>query len=212
MVFLVAGTHALKRFTGGYWSVFFNLAVPIDIGTLTEPDTRWLITEPVKQYYSVDTTAVSEIVRITGCHPYFAQLVCLKLLEVRNESRLNVMSVGFVEDAVERALDAADDQIGYSWTEEECTPDERLVLAVLAKESDGSAAVGLDTIRARIAASGLTAGVGAAKDQLASLGVVRQEGDAISFVVPLLKRWLARKGYDSLESAARYNAEKRAQG
>jgi CHAT domain-containing protein len=72
VLFLIAGTYRLREFTGGYWSVFFNLAVPIDIGALHESDARGLINEPVRRsLYDMDSAAVSEIIRVAGCHPYF---------------------------------------------------------------------------------------------------------------------------------------------
>src|SRR5262249_24258130 len=76
VLFLIAGTYKLLELTGEYYSVFFNLTVPITIGKLPEKDTRELITEPVKSWYTIESVAVDEIVRVGGCHPYFTQLLC----------------------------------------------------------------------------------------------------------------------------------------
>src|SRR5207247_480238 len=65
LLFLIAGTHKLRRLTGDYWSVFFNLAVRIDIGILTEPEACRLITEPIKEWFSFDRLAVDLIWRVT---------------------------------------------------------------------------------------------------------------------------------------------------
>ena len=141
LLFLIAGTQRLRELTGGYWSVFFNLAVPIDIGTLKEAEARWLITEPVRRWYTVEPAAIEEIVRVAGCHPYFTQLVCKQLLEVRNEHRVNHVTLAHLSEAIDRALQSGDEQIGYPWTEEDCSPAERLVLAALAQEGGNGAPV-----------------------------------------------------------------------
>src|SRR5262249_6818135 len=140
LLFLIAGTQKLRELTGKYWSVFFNLALPIDIGTLKETDARRLIEEPVRQWYAVGALAQEGIVRMSGCHPYFTQLICHELVKVRNEARVNQVVLGHVREAIERALATGSDNIGYPWTDEDCSPDERLVLAVLAPGPSAAAA------------------------------------------------------------------------
>jgi hypothetical protein len=207
LLFLIAGTQKLRELTGDYWSVFFNLAVPIDIGTLHEQETRWLVTEPVRQWYGVEPAAVTEVVQATGCHPYFTQLVCKKLLELRNEARLSRVSVTHVQQAVDRALQSGEDQIGYPWTEEDCSPAERFVLAILAQESLGESAIPADDIRGHLQDAGVKLSFGEALSRLLSRGVVdKDEEDCLSFVVPLFQTWLARKGYDTVWSTEQYNS------
>src|SRR5262249_52378564 len=156
--------------TGDSWSVFFNLAVFIDLDTLKEPEARGLVVEPVRDWYRVDPPAVDEVVRATGCHPYFTQMVCAKLVEVRNESRLNVMTVAHAREAVAGALRDEGGHIGYAWTEEACTADERLVLAVLARATTEEGPVAAAGVRAALAGED-GVGVGAALDRLRALGV-----------------------------------------
>jgi hypothetical protein len=213
LLFLIAGTQRLREFTGGYWTVFFNLAVPVDIGTLNEAETRWLITEPVRKWYTVETSVINEIVRVAGCHPYFTQLVCKKLLEVRNESRLNFLTMAHVEEAFNRALQSGDEQIGYPWTEKDCGDDERLILSIMASENKGRGPSLITRIQQRLNETGLAADTSIGVKRLEDRGVVRRDNnDQLSFVVPLFQRWIMSKHFDTLISAVQYNKAARASG
>jgi hypothetical protein len=213
LLFLIAGTQKLRELTGGYWSVFFNLGVPIDIGTLKESDTRRLITEPVQQWYTIERPAQEAIIRAAGCHPYFTQLVCKKLLEVRNEAGVNVVTAEHVGEAVDRALQTGEDQIGYPWTEQDCSAGERLVLSALARGGRDGTPVPLEDIRRGLEGAGHAAAVGEAANRLRFRGVVRQDEDGrLTFVVPLLQRWIVRRRFDALAAAAQYNEEHAAPG
>jgi tetratricopeptide (TPR) repeat protein/CHAT domain-containing protein len=208
LLFLIAGTQKLRELTGKYWSVFFNLAVPIDIGALKAGDARRLITEPVRQWYAVNSSAQNEIIGVSGCHPYFTQLVCRELVGVRNESHLNQMSRSHVREAVERALATGADNIGYPWTDEDCTADERLVLAVLAQQGEEGAPLSADQVRGKLQEARASAAVGEAATRLHARGVLRRdEQGAFTFTVPLFAKWIVREGYATPRAAARYNEE-----
>ncbi|MCM3872313.1 MAG: tetratricopeptide repeat protein [Pyrinomonadaceae bacterium] len=208
VLFLIAGTYKLLELTGEYYSVFFNLAVPITIGKLPEKDTRELITEPVKPWYTIESLAVDEIVRVAGCHPYFTQLVCKTLLDVRNESGLNEMTITYVEEAVKRALESGEQNIGYPWTETDCSSDERLVLAIMASEDKPTTHVSLASISEQLAAAKISLTIGKVVKRLTERGIIQQDDQTrLTFVVPLFQRWLVQKRYDSLATAIKYNDE-----
>jgi CHAT domain-containing protein/Tfp pilus assembly protein PilF len=212
LLFLIAGTHKLRELTGGYWSIFFNLGVPIDIGPLKEADARALITEPVQSWYGATRAAQDVMLLLTGCHPYFTQLVCKKLLEVRNEQRLAEVGVRAVREAVARALQTGEENVGYPWTDEDCGPDERLVLAVLASEARRGP-VPLACVRKALAEAGQPAAVGEAADRLLLRGVVCKDGkDRLRFAVPLFHEWLERHQLCTPAAAAQYNRERAARG
>ncbi len=207
LLFLIAGTYRLLELTGDYYSVFFNLAVPITIGKLPEKDTRELITEPPKAWYTIESSAIDEIVRVAGCHPYFTQLICKTLLEVRNESGLNEMTVSYVEEAVTRALETGDQIIGYPWTETDCTVEERLVLAVMAREDTPTSHVSLDLISNQLAAVKISLPIGSLLKRLQERGILQLDENKLTFVVPLFQRWLVQRGFNSLQAARKYNDE-----
>ncbi|MFC1597014.1 Hsp70 family protein [Planctomycetota bacterium] len=207
LLFLIAGTQKLRELTGGYWSVFFNLALPVDIGTLQEAEARWLITEPVRRWYVIEPPAVDEIVQIAGCHPYFTQLVCKTLTDVRNERRLEVVNLQAVSEAVNRALQSGDEQIGYPWTEPDCTPEERVVLAVLAGETAASTSIPATAVQRRLDEAHAPFAFTEVAERLKARGVLSEDDDGwISFVVPLFRKWITRKQYDTAVAAAQYNA------
>jgi CHAT domain-containing protein len=208
LLFLIAGTQKLRELTGGTYSVFFNLTMPIDIGPLSEQEARWLISEPVQRWYTLAKDAEDEIVRVAGCHPYFTQLVCKKLLDVRNEAQVILVTRDLVAKAVERALLTGEEQIGYPWTEPDCFPEERLALAVLAQEGEGGRLVDVDRVRHALLKGGLTVNFGETFDRLKMRGVVRPAANhELAFAVPLFQRWIAQKGYDTLSAALQYNRE-----
>jgi hypothetical protein len=174
---------------------------------LKEEETKWLITEPVQQWYTLSPSAVQEIVRVAGCHPYFTQMICGNLLDVRNEVRLNIMTVTHVREAVSRTLRSGDKQIGYPWIEPDCSPNERLVLSILANESTNSRPIAVDTIRQRL--DEVTVKIGEAVTQLQERRIVQQDNEGkLTFVVPLFQEWIVRKGYHILAETLRYNEER----
>jgi hypothetical protein len=208
VLFLIAGTYKLQELTGEYYSVFFNLTVPITIGKLPEKDTRELITEPVKPWYTIESLAVDEIVRVGGCHPYFTQLLCKTLLDVRNESGLNEMTLTYVEEAVKRAMETGEQIIGYPWTETDCSPEERMVLGIMASEDTPTSHVPLALISEQLAAAKINLTIGKVVKRLTERGIVQQDDQAmLTFVVPLFQRWLVQKRYDNLAAAIKYNDE-----
>ena len=209
LLFLIAGTHKLREFTGGYWSVLFNLAIPVDIGVLTEEDTRWLINEPVRSSYSVESSAVNEIVRIAGCHPYFTQLICKELVDVRNEFKLNKITVAHVNRAVTRALQSGDENVGFPWTDPDCSAEERLVLAVLSFEENTGKSISAQVVRQQLESAGLNVAIDETIKRLHDRGVLRQDdADKLNFIVPLFQKWITQKHYNSLTAASQYNKER----
>jgi molecular chaperone DnaK len=207
-LFLIAGTHRIRELTGDSWSVFFNLAVYIDIGKLKDAECRWLITEPVRPWYRVEQQAVDELVRLAGCHPYFTQMVCAKLVDVRNESEANTVTLAHTREAVSRLMLSEEEQISYPWTEADCSADERLVMAALASEAAVGQPVLPQAIQKRFGESASLIGVGEALNRLRIRGVIQQDDEGrLSFAVPLFQEWIVRRRYNSPAAAADYNRE-----
>src|SRR5207237_1959675 len=95
-----------------------------------------------------------------------ALLVCKKLLEVRNESRLSFLTMTHIEEAFNRALQSGDEQIGYPWTEKDCGDDERLILSVMASEDKGLGPLPITRIQQRLNETGLAADISIAVKRL----------------------------------------------
>jgi CHAT domain-containing protein len=207
LLFLIAGSQRLRELTGGQWSVFFNLAEVIDIGPLTDQEARRLITEPVQPWFHVGKLLQDELIRVSGCYPYYTQLVCSRLVEVRNERRVTQVKVAHVREAIERALSAGEEQIAYAWTHEVSGPADRLVLAQLAGQGADGAAVAVDDLRRPLEEAGQAGCFEKALSALEINGIVRSAGGRVAFTVPLLQLWLARQGYDTLDAALRYNRD-----
>ncbi len=134
-------------------------------------------------------------------------MICMKLLEVRNEAKLNTMTVAHVHEAVNRTLRSGEENIGYPWTERDCTSNERLVLSVVANQGVNSELVTVDIIRQQLEEKEIVT-IGPATNRLRERGVVQINSEGrVSFVVPLFQQWIVRKRYHILEEAMRYNEE-----
>lgn len=77
--FILSGTMEVQRLIQEYKAAMFGSAVTKRIDFLEERDARKLIVSPVKSLITYASEAEDLIVKLTACHPYFVQLVCLTL-------------------------------------------------------------------------------------------------------------------------------------
>jgi type I restriction enzyme M protein len=77
--FIISGTMEVQRLIREYGAAMFGSAVTKRIDFLDERDARKLIVSPVKNLITYAGDAEDLIVKLTACHPYFVQLVCLTL-------------------------------------------------------------------------------------------------------------------------------------
>jgi outer membrane protein assembly factor BamB len=129
--FIFTGTHRLEELTADYWSTLFNIALYKQVGLLDENAARRLISEPVSDYGLVyDDLAVDKMLKATAGHPYFLQLLCHTLVNIRNRERISYATVGDVNRALQEMLRLGEAHLAFLW--ERATPQERAILAALA--------------------------------------------------------------------------------
>jgi hypothetical protein len=129
--FIFAGTHRLEELTADYWSTLFNIALYKRVGLLDGDAARRLIIEPVSDYGLVyDDLALDKMLKATAGHPYFLQLLCHTLVNIRNRERINYATVGDVNRALEEMLGLGEAHLAFLW--ERAAPRERAILAALA--------------------------------------------------------------------------------
>jgi hypothetical protein len=144
-----------------------------------------LITGPVGIGYQIEAPAVDEIIHVTGCHPFFTQLVCMELCAIHNDTRKGVMTLSDVHQAVNQALLSGGEQVASAWKDSDCTAEERLVLAALTSAENGQMTA--DQVGESISGAGYVAPTGLAVHQLCSRDVPdhrtcrrpRQRGESI---------------------------------
>jgi hypothetical protein len=126
LAFIFVGTHRLQELSQDYWSIFFNLALHKQIGFLDEEAARRLITEPTEQDI-FDPYAVDKIIQLTAGHPYFVQLLCHYMIDFRNRSHSQIVTVQHVRDAVPDVLVQAEGHLTHLWRT--ASPIEQMVMA-----------------------------------------------------------------------------------
>jgi len=115
--FIFSGTHRLEEMVGDYWSILFNVALYKTVSFLEPEAAERLIREPVKDYFDYDALAVEKILRTTGCHPHFTQLLCHSLVNYRNERKVNYITIEDVNNVINQVVEFGQVHIDYLWRE-----------------------------------------------------------------------------------------------
>jgi hypothetical protein len=196
MAFIFFGSQQMRELTADYWHVLFNIAKHGSIGLLSETEARRLIVEPVQPGIVYDDLAVEEILRGTGRHPYFVQVVCDRLVESCNDARASYVTVQQVREALRDVVDTGRWHLGWLWNS--TSPEERAVLAGLAKclrmEELGTAEV----IAQQVQQAGQVLEPDAARRALARLEereILKRpsdQSDLYEFAASLYQTWIRR--------------------
>jgi outer membrane protein assembly factor BamB len=195
--FIFAGTHRLEELTADYWSTLFNIALYRRVGLLDDNTARRLISEPVADYGLVyDDLAVDKMLRATAGHPYFLQLLCHTLVNIHNQERVNYVTVGDVNQALEGVLGLAEAHLAFLWRR--TTLRERAVLAALARLASAGEMGSTRAVAHLMADSGLptdAAEVAQALQCLTAQDLLRPVGEKrtrYEFQVDLMRLWIER--------------------
>ena len=127
--FLFALGSGLEEMEKEY-AFLFSVGLYHKISFLTRDAATTLITQPVKEYYRIEPSAIDRILQITSGHPYFTQLLCHTLFNHWLQQRPPQISIEDVTlilgEVVERGLAV----LKQVW--EDATPGEKAVMAGLA--------------------------------------------------------------------------------
>ncbi|MCB0186649.1 MAG: hypothetical protein KDE31_20420, partial [Caldilineaceae bacterium] len=113
---LFAGTHQLHELNPTYWSAFFNVAHHRRLSFLQPDDARTLIVEPVAPHLHYDDLALEQMLRLTGGHPYFLQLLCHIVVNAANREERSYVTLSHIHSAVEGVFDLAISHLLYLWS------------------------------------------------------------------------------------------------
>ena len=78
-------------------SPLLNVAHYQKIGCLDPENARGLITTPVTPFASYSPEAVDKLLELTGCHPYYLQLMCRELAAQSQSRRLRILDSSLLE-------------------------------------------------------------------------------------------------------------------
>jgi len=127
---IIANAWELYKQNKSYASPFFNLFDVISLGRLDEVAAIQLILDPWRTQSSEQRErqavlqfkgeAVDIILRESGCHPYFIQLICTDIVDYVNSKPSNYVKpddVYAVIDGIVTTNSAASNHISYIWEE-----------------------------------------------------------------------------------------------
>jgi hypothetical protein len=136
MHLLLAGTHKLQDLTSAYWSIFFNLANHRRLSNLTVEAARQLICEPMSGLLEYDPFAVEKIRMLTGDQPYLIQLFCHYLVRHCTNNTKDYITINDVNVVLEEVKQSGRQYFNWVW--DQASPEERVILSVIAQASGDS--------------------------------------------------------------------------
>jgi hypothetical protein len=195
LAFLFAGTHRLEDLNADYWSILFNIALYQRVGTLDGGAARRLIVEPVQDCGPIyDELAIEKMLRVTGGHPYFLQLLCHALVNLHNRERRNYLTIEDVNRTLAEIVGLGEAHLAFLWGES--TPPEQAVLLALARllsagepGTQGAIAGLLEEFGLRLSQAGITEAIG----QMVRREILQraeQGANRYEFTVDLVRLWL----------------------
>jgi hypothetical protein len=186
--FIFAGTHKIEEMVRDYWSVFFNLALYKKISFLDNAATEQLITQPVMGYFQYDQYAMEKIKQVTGGHPYFTQLLCRKLVDYRNERRLNYINFQHVNDVIDAVVEEGEINIAYIW--QGSSLEERLFLVALNETIQLEGAASVTDVDKFLKRKDIATDISAAMKHLEARDVIIEQDGRCEFTIDLFRHWI----------------------
>lgn len=101
---IIAGSWGLVAKQRDYFSSLFGMAISYWVSYLQRDDAIALITKPVEDYLLYDQDAVDHILRLTGGHPFYLQVICDGLVARARSLHHNRVQLEDVSKVVEEAL------------------------------------------------------------------------------------------------------------
>jgi type I restriction enzyme M protein len=202
---VLTGSYRLTRLSQEYWSILFGVGLKHEVGFLDENAVRQLITEPLWGIVTYSDQAVSRIVQLTACQPYFVQMVCHDVVNVLNRHETTYVTQLEVEEAAQETLISADGHMRFMFELADSRA-QQAVLVYMASSLSQPGTLAGHAIEEFVASSRLPMSHAELEDalrELADRDVVQIEGTMgqrrYGFKIDLFCQWV-RRNYD-LQSA-----------
>jgi hypothetical protein len=127
--FLFALGSGLEEMEKEY-AFLFSVGLYRKISFLTRDAATALITQPVKDYYKFEPSAIDRILSITSGHPYFTQLLCHSLFNQWLQHRRPLIRIDDVNPVLSEVVERGLAVLKQVW--DDSTPGEKAVLAAVA--------------------------------------------------------------------------------
>ncbi len=125
----------LQIFSGGRYQ---------QIGLLKKEDVRQLIIRPAEGIVTYQDAAIERIWRLTGGHPYFAQLLCQEIFNQAQRQNVWTVTESHVEAVIDDAINTG--QSAFEWYWKEVPPVERFTLYTIGRLETEKEGVTLDQL------------------------------------------------------------------
>lgn len=94
--FIFAGYLMPEELKNDKWKELMKFFITMKVSFLEMEDTIKLITEPVKRSMEYDDGGIGKIISLSGCHPYFVQLICHVMVEHHNHDKVTLIGYNSV--------------------------------------------------------------------------------------------------------------------
>lgn len=102
---ILAGFRPLEELQNKKWTDLMRFFTTLNVSFLNERDVAELISEPVRGLMEYDEGAIEKIISLSGCHPYFVQLICHTMMEYHNLDKINLMGYSDISAHLSKYLD-----------------------------------------------------------------------------------------------------------
>jgi ATPase domain predominantly from Archaea len=133
--FLFSGIHKITEFTKWYGTVFFNGTRHYRLSRLDPRAAEDLIQKPVGGFLEYELVTVKKIRRLTADQPYLIHLLCRTIVDYCNDKHKTYVKTNDVNVVLCEVMETI--HFHFDWLWRQISPQERVVLSVLAEGSKG---------------------------------------------------------------------------
>jgi hypothetical protein len=94
--FILAGFLQPDELENQKWTELMRFFTTMKVSFLSREDTIRLICEPVTGFLEYDEGGIEKIISLSGCHPYFTQLICHTMVEHHNLDKVSIIGYNSV--------------------------------------------------------------------------------------------------------------------
>lgn len=109
------------------YSFLFNVGLYKKISFLDKKAACDLITQPVKDYFRIQSRAMDRVIQITSGHPYYIQLICHCMFNRWQQQGKPQIEIRDVNNVLEEAVERGSAVLKHVW--EESTPAEKAFMS-----------------------------------------------------------------------------------
>jgi predicted MPP superfamily phosphohydrolase len=162
------------------------------VGLLPEKEARdELILKPIDGYFTYEEDILDRLIKLSGIHPSFLQLVCGEAVDWRNEKKKNSIPIGAMKEIIGKTIEVGDPQFKGLW--KYLDRDERTILYALSYISkdegkDGASLEEIKTKQLRLSIYGDD--FTSALMHLEEIGLIYEQNSYFYLHLELIKYWI----------------------